>query len=713
MITVHLVFNAHIDPVWLWPWQSGLDALLATCRNACDRLDGHPDLHFVRNEAWAYREVERIDPALFERIRRHVEGGRWHVVGGWWLQPDCNGPGFAGLIQQIRLGREYFEDRFGRFPRIAYNVDSFGHAATLPGLLRAYGQDGYVFMRPQEHELDLPARLFRWRGYSDGPEVVAFRIARAYTTRQMTEEHILAATRNLPPGVEHTMCFVGLGDHGGGPSEEQIAWCREHQDKIPGCRLIFSHVEAFFSAVAGQLRSLPLHVGELQMHSVGCYSVHRAMKVSVHRAEDTLGQAAIVRSHDPCPEPGIDERLAEAWRWVCFGHFHDTFGGTCIPSAYEQVHAQLGFAQAVADEAIQRGFRRTMNNLENDRCQRIVLYNASDTPFEGYVEHEPWLEWQRWQPHWRLIGEQGQVIPYQRMATEALVRDDWVYAARLLLPIEIRPHKVRALRIDTSGEDPAGPMPSRVQASPARIENDEGAAVSIADPMSLWFAGEPAPLPVLELIDDPTDTWTHETDRYTGQVVDVARWEPADNPDTGPLMASLRQDGAIGDSRLSSEWRVYAGGSFVEWRLRVHWRERRRLLKLTWRLPTDLGEHTDGITGGKLSRQPDGRERPVRDWTLLQLQNGRRLGIVLPDAYALDALRDRVRVTLLRSPIMAHHAPHDGRHPRMVYADQGEHAFRFRFFAGPGLAGESLERHAAMFHFHPLSADLTRGMQPG
>jgi len=34
MITVHMIFNAHLDPVWLWPWQAGLDEALATWRSA-------------------------------------------------------------------------------------------------------------------------------------------------------------------------------------------------------------------------------------------------------------------------------------------------------------------------------------------------------------------------------------------------------------------------------------------------------------------------------------------------------------------------------------------------------------------------------------------------------------------------------------------------------------------------------------------------------
>jgi alpha-mannosidase len=312
MITVHLVLNAHIDPVWLWPWQSGLDEVLATCRSACDRLDNNPDIVFTRGEAWAYDVVERTDPELFARISAHVTAGRWEIVGGWWIQPDCNLPTALGLQRQIELGRDYFQSRFGQFPRVGFNVDSFGHAAALPGLMRRYGQDRYVMMRPQEHEKALPARLFRWRGQENGEEVTTFRIARAYATRDVTAEHILASLEGLPAGISHTMCFVGVGDHGGGPTERQIQWCRDHTEVFDGCRLEFSSPSRFFDAVSQDAADLPLVTGELQHHAVGCYSVSRAIKVAVRRAEETLAQAEIVAEADPAPDPGTEDRLAAA-----------------------------------------------------------------------------------------------------------------------------------------------------------------------------------------------------------------------------------------------------------------------------------------------------------------------------------------------------------------------------------------------------------------
>ena len=50
MITVHMIGNAHLDPVWLWRWPAGVGEALATCRAACDLLDAEPDVVFTRGD---------------------------------------------------------------------------------------------------------------------------------------------------------------------------------------------------------------------------------------------------------------------------------------------------------------------------------------------------------------------------------------------------------------------------------------------------------------------------------------------------------------------------------------------------------------------------------------------------------------------------------------------------------------------------------------
>ena len=59
---IHLICNAHLDPVWLWSWEDGLTEALSTFRVACDFCDDTPGFIFCHNEAVLYQWVEENDP---------------------------------------------------------------------------------------------------------------------------------------------------------------------------------------------------------------------------------------------------------------------------------------------------------------------------------------------------------------------------------------------------------------------------------------------------------------------------------------------------------------------------------------------------------------------------------------------------------------------------------------------------------------------------
>ena len=559
--------------------------------------------------------------------------------------------------------------------------------------------------------MTLPARLFRWRGYDNGPEVMTFRIAQSYNTRRIRREHIEAALTELPEGLDHTMCFVGLGDHGGGPTETQIAWCRENQDAFPGAQLVFSSPKRFFDAAAEQNLSLPLVTGELQFHAPGCYSVYRPVKTALRRAEHLLHQAEVMLDVDPAPDPAAETMLDEAWQRVCLHQFHDTLGGTCLPSAYRQVEDQIAAASAFADESLQYGLRRLLLELPDDPMQRIVAFNASDTPFNDYSEFEPWLDSQAWQPHWRLLDAQGAAVPFQILQDEALIT---VSNSRLLFKSQLAPGALGVFRIDTDGSGLKASISAPITARLEELRSGVGANWTA---ISLDFADTPAfSLPRLELIPDLSDTWSHG--RVWGDVVDRYHEGPITSPlwnagclaDRGPLRGAVLQTGTIGQSILRQEWRVYADEAFVELRLSVHWHETQKLLKLTLPLPLPAQHRTDGILGGWLARELNGRELPLRDGMLLDLGDSLNFGIVCPDIFAADVTPERVRLTLLRSPYMAHHEPIPAGGLRAVVSDQGVHEFRFRFFCDRAVDTDLLDHQAFALQRPLVLADLTRGM---
>jgi alpha-mannosidase len=710
MVKVHIVFNAHLDPVWLWSWRDGLDEVLNTSHYICNLLDRHPDIVYTRGEAWVYEQVKKFDPVLFERIRSHIKAGRWSTVGGWYLQPDCNQPSGFALERQISIGQRFFRENFGEVPAIGYNVDSFGHAATFPGYLRAHGQSSYVMMRPGPHEMTLPARLFRWRGYANGPEVTTFRIAEAYCTPLGLEKaHILSSATDLPEGITHTMCFIGIGDHGGGPTESMIEWCRENKNSLSGVELEFSSPKKFFAAIQPDLAKLPLFTGELQMHAVGCYSVHRPVKTALRKAEHKLVQAETVLEALQGKPVEFAHDLEVAWKQVCFHHFHDTLGGTCLPSAYEDVQADLGRALAIAEEIGTTTLRRHLVSLPADPAQRIVLFNASELPFSDYVEMEPWLEWSPWQPTWQLVDEENQPVPFQTIDAEAPG-----VQTRLFFRVSIGAKALKILRIVDAQSKPVTPTDISVSESSVQVSNGASVNLSGEGKMGLPLLGE-VPLPQLALYDDPTDTWAHGIKRFPRENRKSVDWQGAQLIDKGPLVASLIQNGTIGSSRVQAEWRIHQDSPVIDYLLRVTWMEEYSILKLEMDLPGKIAEREDGILGGSLFRKLDAGELPLRDWTRLRLANEEGkpvdLAIVAPEVYALDGTTRQVGFTLLRSPQMAWHEPHPGKYPRGIFSDRGEHFFRFRFIAGENISAAFLDQVAFGMQRPPLTADWTRGMK--
>ena len=86
--------------------------------------------------------------------------GSWHIMGGWYLQPDCNMPSGESFVRQILLGQRYFREKFGVEPTTAVNLDPFGHTRGLVQILAKSGYDSYLFCRPGPDGLPAARRRF-------------------------------------------------------------------------------------------------------------------------------------------------------------------------------------------------------------------------------------------------------------------------------------------------------------------------------------------------------------------------------------------------------------------------------------------------------------------------------------------------------------------------------------------------------------------------
>ncbi|UBV44250.1 hypothetical protein LAJ19_13815 (plasmid) [Deinococcus taeanensis] len=704
----HMIGNAHIDPVWLWTWQEGFQEIKATYRSALDRLRDHPDFIFTCSSAAHLAWIADNEPDMFEEIRAQVQGGRWALVGGWWVQPDCTLPSGEGFVRQGLYGQRFFQTQFGRTADTGYNPDSFGHAGTLPQILLKSGLTRYTFMRPGPHEQALPSRLFWWQG-PDGSRVLTFRIPYEYCTwGQDLEAHVRKCTTELGGPLNELMCFYGVGNHGGGPTTENLASIARltADPSLPELRL--SDPSRYFTAVDST--AAPIWTDELHHHAVGCYAAHsgvkrwnRAAELALIRAEKLAALAAAVTGH---PYPRLD--LERAWKRVLFNHFHDILAGTSIESAYEDARNEYGealaTAQHVTNAAVQRlSWRVSVPHREGTRP--FVVFNPHAWPVRVPVEHETGGV-----PNaFTVTDDQGAPVPAQRVRSEATVSG---WRKRLAWTADLPPFGYRTYTVLPQ----AAPDASAVSASDTHLESDTfrldidpqtGGVARLTDKRSgaEVFSDVAA---VGAVMTDLSDTWSHNVYRYDQP---AGRFEGATCTllEHGSLRSAVRTTSHYGRSTLTQDFLLYADHPCIEVRVRVDWHERHRVLKLLFPTHLHFPQATFEAPYGVTTRPTDGNEEPGQRWIDLSgvyRPTGavRGLSLINDAKFSYHALDATLGLTVLRSPVIAHHDPYvpaeggDYRH-----MDQGEQQFTYWLYPHGGTWRDAdTPRHAAALTERPI-----------
>lgn len=72
MRTIHLICNAHIDPVWQQTWDEGISTAIATFKSVVNLADEF-DYVFCHNESLLYENIEKKAPDLFKKIKNQLK----------------------------------------------------------------------------------------------------------------------------------------------------------------------------------------------------------------------------------------------------------------------------------------------------------------------------------------------------------------------------------------------------------------------------------------------------------------------------------------------------------------------------------------------------------------------------------------------------------------------------------------------------------------
>jgi alpha-mannosidase len=195
-----------------------------------------------------------------------------------------------------------------------------------------------------------------------------------------------------------------------------------------------------------------------------------------------------------------------------------------------------------------------------------------------------------------------------------------------------------------------------------RVDSRSGHIVSLYDKrVDVEILRGPARAVVIA---DTSDTWAHGRQRFD-QVAGVFEAQSVRLVEHGPVKSVLRVVSAYGRSTLIQDITLYRELDMVEVRATVDWREHFALLKLRFPLNIAVSPRaTYEIPYGHIERPVGGDEEPGQSWIDLGGVVGNRdtgilygLSILNDGTYSFDVNGTDLGVTVLRSPIYAHHDP--------------------------------------------------------
>jgi len=713
--TVHLVCNAHLDPVWLWQWEEGAAETLSTFRTAADFCEEFPGFVFCHNEAILYRWIEQFDPELFRRIRRLVERKAWHIMGGWHIQPDCNMPSGESFVRQVLAGKRYFKEKFGVDVTTAINLDPFGHTRGLVQILAKSGYDSYLICRPGQQECPLPSDEFVWVGF-DGSEVLVKRAAVGYASARGTARKKAESLMQAHVDSDDVLVLWGMGDHGGGASREDLRALEALMGERKDARIVHSTPGAYFGRLSRRRDSLPRVAKGLNPWAVGCYTsqirikqAHRRLENELYSAEK-MAAAAALAGLMPYPREGLTQAAYD----LATAEFHDILPGSSTQPAEADSLRLIDHGLETLSRVKARAFFALCQGQAKARAGRlpIFIYNPHPYAVRATIECEfqpsdpkPTETFTQPQLHRR-----GRPIPSQVEKEESNIPLDW--RKRLTFRADLPAASLQRFEC-TFKTLPAKPRPAlqarngRIRFKTDRLEVVINARTGLVDRCRIdganYIDRKGRAFQPIVMLDDE-DPWGMrvrrfgklagrfkamsgaEAARFAG--VQATRLAAVRVIEDGPVRSVIEALLSYGDSRICQRYKLPKDGGEIELELRVFWQEKDRMLKLSVPLAFGKARFVGQTAFGVDDLPADGDEAVAQKWVAAICdQRDQAFSCINDGIYGSDFAPGRLRLTLLRSPAYSAHPvgqrqtlAQDRFSPRI---DQGERRFRLWFNGGP------------------------------
>jgi alpha-mannosidase len=688
--------NAHIDAAWLWREKETIEVCKNTFSSVFTMMQQRPDFTYTQSSAAYYDWMERLYPEIFAKIQARVKDGRWEVVGGMWVEPDCNLPGGESWSRHLLYAKKYFQQKLGADVRIGWNPDSFGYNGNMPMFYRNAGIDAFITQKIGWNETNVfPHRLFWWES-PDGSRILSY-FPFDYVNTVEDPFSLVDWTRQFEAntGFRKMLILFGVGDHGGGPSLAML-------DRIDRLRTLdiypaieYGTATTYLTWLKTQdLSSLPTWKDELYLeYHQGTYTTQAHTKLNNRSNEVLLTDAekfSTLATLTGRAYNGAD--LRDAWKILLFNQFHDILPGSGIREVYIDATEEHETVRAIGSHELSDALgtiAATVNTNAAAKGKPVLVFNPLSWERSDIVRAtlEPGDT-----ARYAVFDAAGKEIPSQIVVNGKYERDV-LFVARNVPSLGYATYLLRAVAGASASPVPHDP-PWRLESRTFRVTVDEksGWVTSIVDKENgrEILSG---PANELQLLEDLPKAWDAWNIGWTG-VVFPSAFRQASVVERGPVRTVVRlvrdylKPGVKKDfptenfpsTFFTQDIILYNDLDRIDFVTDVDWWEDKTMLKVAFPLANADSVATYEIPYGSITRstrmttswEKAKVEVPAERWVDVS-SGGYGVSLLNNSKYGFDVKGNVIRMSLLRSP----------KWPDLT-ADRGKHTIAYALYPHRG-----------------------------
>lgn len=726
---IYLIGNAHIDIAWLWRMRETVMVARNTFDTLIKNMKEYPELRYAQSQAIIYYWMEKKYPEIFEQIKQKIKDGQWEIVGGMWVEPDCNLIAGESWVRQIMFGKRYFKSRFGIDVDTGWNPDSFGYNWNMPQFYTKSGIKRFITQKIRWNDTTVfPHFIFWWQGV-DGTKLMTYFPPASYTSMVRFPEDTPEITRyEATTGYKKTLILYGLGDHGGGPNREILDRVRSYKKLQIAPDFIHAKSIEFLKNLETDLKNeIPVWNDELYLeYHRGTYTTQGLTKKNNRRSESMLSAAekfASIAFMMDSPYPV--EPLEEAWKTTLTNQFHDILPGSSINPVYKDAADDY----KVAQEKI----RGVQENATLGIAGKIDTTTAKGTPL---IIFNP-LSWLRTdavsvsvplsqKESVEILDEEGKPVPFEMKPLSFNQKEAVVnFIAKNIPPVGYSVYSLVKKETPVSAENTKiteGVTDDFIQMEnkffTLKINKKTGNIASLFDKrMNKEFIEQGKEGNVLQIHEDRPERWDAWDIGYTGRMWEINKAESVEWVENSDLRKVVKIEktflGFTKDREAPTE--TFPSSFFTQYVIMYNdidridiktdadWWEDHMLLKAAFPVTIKNDMATYEIPFASIQRttkyetlwEKARYEVSALRWADLSDNTG-GISILNDCKYGYDIHGNIMRISLLRSPTWPD-----------PMADRGKHTFTYSIYTHPGTVTEGSTIRRAQELNIPLTACLS------